>query len=142
MQIGRTHLTQEERQPRTQLQAKLTWSGWSFKSFALVDSGAEESFIDSALVLQMGIPTEPLDIPLEANALNGHLLARVEHQTPPLTLLLSGNHSETLRLHIISSPQAPIFLGHPWLQLHNPHIDWSTGTVVSWSKIKIVFCSV
>ena len=69
--------------------------------------------IDSALVLHMRIPTEPLDIPLDTNALNGHLLARVEHQTPPLTLLLSGNHSQTLRLHIISLPQAPIVLGRP-----------------------------
>ena len=94
--------------PCTQLQTKLTWSGRSFKSFALVDSGAE-SFIDSALVLQMGIPAEPLDILLEANALNGHLLAQLSIRP----LLLSGNHSETLRLHIISLPQAPIVLGHP-----------------------------
>ena len=71
--------------------------------------------------------------PIGSNALNGHLLARVEHQTPPLTFLPSGNHKETLRLHIISLPQAPIVLGHSWLQLHNPHIYWSTGIVVSWS---------
>ncbi|XP_059827473.1 heat shock factor protein 5-like [Hypanus sabinus] len=29
---------------------------------------------------------------------------------------------------------APIVLGYPWLSRHNPHIDWSTRKMVSWSS--------
>jgi hypothetical protein len=28
-------------------------------------------------------------------------------------------------------------LGHPWLKLHNPQIDWTTGRVSTWST----FCN-
>ena len=37
-------------------------------------------------------------------------------------------------VHLIYSPQQPIILGYPWLRRHNPHIDWSTGTILQWSS--------
>lgn len=37
------------------------------------------------------------------------------------------------RALVIPSPQAPIVLGLPWLRLHNPHIDWSSGMIRGWS---------
>ena len=41
--------------PRTQLQATLIWSDQNIEVFALLDSGAEESFINSDLVSQIGL---------------------------------------------------------------------------------------
>ena len=82
--------------PRTQLHATLTFKGQSTELLALIDSGADESFLDSHVVRQLGLATETLDQPLEANALDGRLLARVTSKTEPVCLLLSGNHQEEL----------------------------------------------
>lgn len=107
---------------------------------ALVDSGADENLLDSNLVAQAGILVEPLSTPVDANALNGELLAQVTHRTEFLQLLLSGNHRETIQFHVMPSSRAPIVLGLPWLQKHNPHIDWSAGKVVSWSSFCHASC--
>ena len=100
---------------------------------ALIDSGADESFIDSRVCQQLGIETELLDVPLDTKALNGILLARVDRRTIPIPLLLSGNHQEKIRFHVIDCPHVPLLLGFPWLKLHNPHFDWTTGKIRSWS---------
>ena len=52
----------------------------------------------------------------------------------------SGNHSETLCLNVIPSPQTPIVLGLPWLQYHNPHLSWDSGRVVEWSPHCLANC--
>ncbi|KAJ8013669.1 hypothetical protein DPEC_G00032200 [Dallia pectoralis] len=59
-----------------QLDATLSWEQQSLQLSALVDSGADENFLDSNLVSQAGIPVEVLPAPLNAHALNGELLAR------------------------------------------------------------------
>ncbi len=82
----------------------------------------------------------PLDSAIKVCALDGKLLAQVSQQTEPLLLILSGNHRECLQFFffIISSPQTPtLVLGHPWLKLHNPHIDWSAGKILSWSSLSL-----
>lgn len=33
----------------------------------------------------------------------------------------------------MQSPTVPIVLGHPWLVLHSPHIDWAIGKIINWS---------
>ena len=99
----------------------------------LVDSGSDDNVIDSATVKQAHILTLPLPTPKEVFALDDRLLACVTHRTVPLSLLLSGNHSEKIHLLIIPSPQSPVVLGLPWLRLHNPQIDWSLSRVVGWS---------
>jgi len=88
-----------------------------------IDSDADDSFIDEDLVRQLGIQQVPLPCPVPVNALDGHLLGTVTHQTTPVRMLLSGNHHETIRFLILRSPQHPLILGHPWLRRHNPHID-------------------
>ena len=77
----------------------------------LLDSGADESFIDAGLAAQLGVSTTALHSPLQANALNGKRLASVTHITALVSLLLSGNHREDIALYVIDSPMAPIVLG-------------------------------
>ena len=43
----------------------------------LVDSGAEESIMDQALALRLGLRPENLSLPISASALDGHVLGRV-----------------------------------------------------------------
>ena len=115
------------------MNAALVWRSQSLPLSALIDSGADESFIDRQVAIQMNIDLMPLDCPLQANALNGLPLARVDSKTVPVTVILSGNHHEEIQLHIIDCPQTPLVLGLPWLQIHNPQIDWVTGKISSWS---------
>ena len=105
-----------------------------FKSFfVFIDSGSDENFIDFDFCSQAQLRLDLLPEPKEVFALDGRLLARVTHRTTPVSLLLSGNHQELISFFVIPSPTSPVVLGHPWLRLHNPHIDWSTSSLVSWS---------
>lgn len=118
---------------RTLLSAVLWWGDQQLEVGALVDSGAEENFIDASLVKQWNLPTESMEKPLVANALTGVRLAQITHTTVPVSLTLSGNHHEQLRFLVINAPHVPIVLGHPWLVKHNPHIDWVGKCVMGWS---------
>lgn len=42
-------------------------------------------------------------------------------QTTPITLVISGNHRETISFSITTTAQTPLVLGHPWLRTHNPN---------------------
>lgn len=121
---------------RLQLKGTVSWSQVSFPLQVLVDSGADDNFIDSGFVSRYNIPSEPLPKLKDVFALDGQLLARVSHRTVPVSLVVSGNHHETISLYIVSSPSSPLVLGLPWLKIHNPHIDWSTLSITNWS----LFC--
>lgn len=53
----------------------------------------------------------------------------VTQETIPIPVSISNAHQEQLRLDIIASPLFPIILGMPWLQAHNPDINWIMGEV-------------
>lgn len=107
----------------------------------LVDSGSDASFIDFELAKKLNLETFPLPRPMEASALDGRLLCRVTHHTQPLQLSFQDGHTELLVFHVFRSPEHPIILGYPWLTLHNPHIDWSTGKIIAWCKGCLSTCS-
>jgi hypothetical protein len=52
----------------------------------------------------------------------------ITHETTPLEFCI-GKHTETIVLNIISTPHHPIILGLPWLEAHNPIIDWRSRTL-------------
>ncbi|XP_045570093.1 trichohyalin-like [Salmo salar] len=79
------------------------------------------------------IPTQPLFIPIDVRALNVRSICRVTHNTTPINLWVSGNHSETIQFLLIKSPQIPVVLGFSWTKRHNPLINWSTGAINGWS---------
>lgn len=106
------------------IQASLCSSVVPLTLSAMVDSGAEDNFVDEEVAQQAGFPIESLETPIVVRALDGKFLALVTHQTTPLQLILSGNHRELISLKLMQSPSAPIVLGHPWLVLHNPHRDF------------------
>uniref|UniRef100_A0A3Q3GHN4 Gypsy retrotransposon integrase-like protein 1 n=1 Tax=Kryptolebias marmoratus TaxID=37003 RepID=A0A3Q3GHN4_KRYMA len=119
--------------PRLSLPATLICKNQSFSLSALVDSGCEQNLIDSMLVQQMSIETEPLSIPLRVTAIDGNTLPQITHQTRPLHLIISGNHSELTSFFVFPMANSPIILGFKWLQEHNPHINWADRLVESWS---------
>ncbi|KAI3370657.1 hypothetical protein L3Q82_007223 [Scortum barcoo] len=54
---------------------------------ALIDSGAEENFIDEQAAEQAGIPSEPLERPRNALAVDGRILAQGKAPTPHSPLI-------------------------------------------------------
>lgn len=108
-----------------QFDATLSWKNHSLSLSFLVDSGSDENFAKKTLASLSGIPTETLNLTLDANTLDGKLLACVTHQTEPLHLTLTGNHHENIQFHLISCPHSPLVLGMPWLMKHNPNVHWS-----------------
>ena len=111
------------------LYATLWWGDQSKSLQILIDSGADMSLMDVTLASKLGIPTQPLSIPMDVRALDGRSIGRVTHHTIPNNLRVSGNHSETIQFLLIESLQIPVVLGFSWLQRHNPSIDWSTGAI-------------
>lgn len=85
-----------------QLHATLFWNQLSLPLCALIDSGADESFMDANLATE-----------------SGKILAFVTHQSVSLQLILSGKHQEFIHFHLIPSPGVEIVLGHPRLKVHN-----------------------
>ena len=85
---------QPSSQQRTLLPTILKWRDQQQEVVALIDSGAEENFMDSCFVAQWGLPTIELRTPMMANALNGQKLAKITQASVPVDLCLSGNHHE------------------------------------------------
>lgn len=104
----------------------------SLKHIALIDSGADASLMDVNLAKRF--PPVPLDSPVPATALDGHMMYLVTHCTSPLTLTFPDSHTERLTFHLFEAPQHPLVLGFPWLLLHNPHIHWTSGRVSAWGE--------
>eukprot|EP00066_Takifugu_rubripes_P027223 XP_011616489.1 PREDICTED: uncharacterized protein LOC105418518 [Takifugu rubripes] len=92
----------------------------SGRSGAPVESNSGDSFISQDLAMQARIPIKTLPEPRPILGLNGEVLATVKHQTQPLTLIVSRNHQEQIRLFIIPASSSPGVLGSAWLARHNP----------------------
>ncbi|KAG1953738.1 retrotransposable element [Pimephales promelas] len=155
MQVGRARLSREEKERRRSLglclycggaghlafncplkgpARQLRWSTHLHDCRALLDSGAEGNFMDHSFAKRLHIPLKPLSHQIHVHALNGQRLPTISWITEDITLITSGNHSETIFFYILDTPLAPIVLGHPWLTRHNPKIDWQFKSVASWSS--------
>lgn len=105
----------------TPFHAILLWGNQSKSLRVLIDSGADEIFLDATL-----------SIPMDVGALDGRSIGRVTHNTTPINLRMSGNHSETIQCLLIKSPQIPVVLRFSWIQLHNPS-PLSCPNVLPWT---------
>jgi hypothetical protein len=72
------------------LHATLLWGDQSKSLQVLINSGANVSLMDVALASDLGIPTQPLPIPMGVRALDGHSIGQVTHQTTPSTYECRG----------------------------------------------------
>lgn len=102
------------------------------------------SFRTSSIVEQPLFPVEiilpeitqavsPLiDSGVDANIIDEELAGNRAATYMPLNIRISGDHHETVQLHVLPSPRSSLILGFPWLRRHNPHIDSSAGIIRGW----------
>lgn len=96
--------------------------------------------MDIQLAEKLDLPLSPLELPIPASALNNQIIAYITHQTAPVRLVTSGNHNEQTKFFIFPSPDMPLILGYPWLQTHNPQIDWAGKRISNWSLFCLANC--
>ena len=96
---------------------------------ALLNSGCTGSCIDEAFVDKHGIETRELPKPIPVYNADGTPDANgMVTQMAQLRLMI-GSHSELINFAVSTLNKNDIFLGHDWLQLHNPEIDWNQKTL-------------
>ena len=99
----------------------------SVENLALIDSGAGGQFIHQNYIEQLGLSTRPLK-----KAITAQNVDRTPNRTGTinsyvdLTMEIDGKLTDT-RLLVTG-------LGFPWLNKHNPDIDWKMG-VFKWRTL-------
>ena len=97
---------------------------WNFHD-VFVDSGCTAlGLLDEAFVIEHNIETEllPQAIPVHLADNLPASFGPITRKTIPLTLKI-GSHTEKIQF-FVTRPPYTITLGLPWLQRHNPTIDW------------------
>src|SRR5260221_12886434 len=101
----------------------------SISMSALLDSGATGMFINWSFVQKHQLETTPLPQPILVHNVdsspneNGSVTEEV-HVT-----LHFGCHSKRAHLAVANLGQQTVIIGHSWLTLHNPEVDWVSQKV-------------
>jgi hypothetical protein len=93
---------------------------------ALLDSGAMGNFIHEDLVSELKLVRTPRQ-PLPLMDVKGWKIGEIAFQV--MVELRAGAHEERIVLDVAPIGSHRIILGLPWLQMHDPVIQWSTGHV-------------
>ena len=96
---------------------------------ALLDSGCTGSCIDETFVDKHGIETRELPKPIPVYNADGTPNANGMVTRMAQLRLTIGSHSELMNFAVSTLDKNDVFLGHDWLQLHNPEIDWNQKTL-------------
>ena len=105
------------------------------KTLALVDSGAGGKFINRKYTELLELPTQKLNKPMIARNVDGMINNAVTITSyVDLPLKVDGRTVNT-QLLILELGSQRIILGFPWLQEHNPDINWKMGEF-KWRPLK------
>ena len=96
---------------------------------ALLDSGAMGMFMNREMVKRYDFKMTKLERPLKVKNVDrtknsgGNIMYQVEVN------VFYKNHVERMRIDICNLEKTEVILGMPWLQVHNPEINWEIGEV-------------
>ena len=94
----------------------------------MIDCGATGlAFIHEDFVRHHHLPTKRLQEVQEVVAADGHAMKPIE-RTVNISLKIK-DHVEKIQMFVTDIGSFNLILGMPWLQRHNPDIDWSTKTI-------------
>ncbi|MCO5567187.1 hypothetical protein L7F22_020875 [Adiantum nelumboides] len=97
---------------------------------ALLDSSATACFMNKDFARKQGIPLVEKSSPISIEVTDGRFLASgdVWYETHPLEVTIK-NHVSRIAFNIIQCLGNPNVIGLPWLELHNPSIDWISQSI-------------
>lgn len=96
---------------------------------ALIDSGCTDNLISSRLTDNNPIPVRSIDNPRYPTLADGtKSTVRVDQETCVIKMRIR-DHEEQITFRIVPLPDFDIFLGAPWLSLHNPTINWTEARI-------------
>jgi Retroviral aspartyl protease len=108
------------------------------KTRALVDSGTGGTFMDQNYAWKQGFNLTKLEYPIMAQNVDGteNKQGTIQYYTD-LDLHINGKkHMEQFLITGLGNQK--VILGLPWLQKHNPEINWKeghyTGELQQWKK--------
>ena len=105
------------------------------ETLGLIDSGAGGKFIDQNYVKKLKLETHALETPIRAYNVDGTENKRGTIKSYiNLDLEINGRKTNT-QLFVSGLGKERIILGFPWLNEHNPDIDWKSGEV-SWRQLR------
>ena len=109
-----------------------THKGVSVK--ALLNSGATGLFMSKRCAERGGFKLIRLERPIPVQNMDGTGNSRgiITHKVE-VNLYFKG-HIEKARMDVCDPGKTKVILGMPWLQAHNPEIDWEKG------KVKMMRC--
>lgn len=90
---------------RIPVKGVIHWSQQTLPVQVLIDSRADDNFIDVNLVRSNHLPVFELHEPRKVLATDGKLIEIITHKTQSIKLIFSDNHHEHIELNVISSPQ-------------------------------------
>jgi len=96
---------------------------------ALLDSGTTGMFIDKRTAAKHGFRLQKLERPIMVKNMDGTNNSRgaITHQVEA-NVYYKG-HVERIRMNVCDLEKTEVILEMPWLQVHNPEINWETGEV-------------
>ena len=104
------------------------------ETLGLIDSGAGGEFIDQNYAKKQNLNLNELDKPITAYNVDGTLNKKgtIKYYVD-LDLNIYGRKHLT-RLYVTGLGKQKVILGFPWLEKHNPIIDWKNGNI-EWKEV-------
>jgi len=95
----------------------------------LLDSGTMGIFMDREIARKHGFKMTKLERPLKVKNVD-----RTENSGGSIAYqaevnIFYKNHVERIRMDVCNFRKTEVILGIPWLQAHNPEINWETKEV-------------
>jgi len=96
---------------------------------ALLDSGTIRMFIDRKTAARHRFKLQKLDRPVAVRNIDGmnNSVEAITHQVE-VNVYYKG-YVERMKMEVCNLGRTEVILGMPWLQAHNPEINWETGEV-------------
>ena len=129
LKCRRRYIRGSGNQMNIELVAKTLDTQKRFQLSALLDCGCTGSCINTAFVEKHNINTKKFPRPIPVYNADGSLNSGGPIKEYVELLIEIGQHVEILQFAVSNLGKADMFIGHEWLKLHNPTIDWAKNTV-------------
>ena len=96
---------------------------------ALLDSGVTRLVMSSEFARKKGFKLKKLERPMQVRNMDGSFNREELIENMMEINMYYKGHVERTEINVIGGQKWEVILGMPWLECHNPKIDWKTGEV-------------